>query len=118
MYVAAICGSPSETAEPLRIAIVASGGRVLSMGYVSERCAEIDFEFLHTQVLEMYGLLIGAGILLSEEAHNQLTALCQCTRYVQPNTQGAPVRLSLTLYPTEGGQDFLASGPRELRAAA
>ena len=118
LFLAATCGSPKALSEPLRTAIAASGGRVLAMGDVSERCAEIDFEFARMQVLEIYGLLVGAGIRLSEEAHNQLTALCRCTRYVHPSTQGAPVRLSLTLYPTDGGEDFLANVPQELEAVA
>lgn len=41
---------------------------------------EMSFEFTRALSLEIYGVLIAAGLELSGEAHISMTELCQCTK--------------------------------------
>ncbi len=100
---------PGELLEDLSLAIFACGGWVLSRGGISERCADIDFEFPRLQAVEIYCLLVAAGVELSVEAHQGLTALCQCTRQARMDKQSAAARINLTLYVRQGSESFLDS---------
>lgn len=110
--------TPAVLLGGLRGAITACGGWVLTHGAVSDRCADIDFEFPRTHAVEIYGLLVGSGVELSLEAHQQLTELCQCTRYVGETERQSSARIHLSLYEAAGGDAFLGSSGEGMREAA
>lgn len=78
-------------------AIMACGGYVLSRRFDPGETAAIEFEFVRAICVEMYSILIAAGLELSAESHLALASLCQCTRETIEATAGDPVRVELTL---------------------
>jgi hypothetical protein len=95
-------------------AIMACGGDVLARRFDAGGAAAIEFEFVRAICVEMYSILIAAGLELSAESHMTLASLCQCTRETLESTAGDPVRAQLfiqTAPPTpkfEGGSARLA----------
>ena len=81
--------------------ISASGGWVVEVRSQGRRSAvgipicEIDFEFVRSACLEIYCLLIGAGLELSGDSHRQLTELCTCTGHHQEESAFRVVRVQL-----------------------
>lgn len=127
MLVAVTAELPTQLLDQLNPAIVACGGWVLRHGAVSEGCADIDFEFPRDAAIEMYSLLVGAGMALSAEAHQQLAGLCQCTRHLEQigkrdaevsGFEATTARITLSLYVRDQGEGFLANIPAELTEAA
>jgi hypothetical protein len=80
-------------------AIMACGGDVLSRGFDTSGTAAIEFEFVRAICVEMYSILIAAGLELSAESHLTLASLCQCTRETLESTAGDPVRAQLVIHP-------------------
>ncbi|HEY0785099.1 MAG TPA: hypothetical protein VGD62_04460 [Acidobacteriaceae bacterium] len=89
---------PERVLRFLAGAVSACGGWVLSRTIQGEECAEIDFEFPRANCVEMYSILVAAGMALSQEAHLQLTGLCQCTMYLLETRAQEIVRLQLTVF--------------------
>ncbi len=118
MMVATTSATPATLLGGLGSAVIACGGWVLTRGAVSDRCADIDFEFPRTHAIEIYALLVGSGVELSLEAHQALTELCQCTRYVGEAERQSSARIHLSLYEAEGGEAFLGSSGEGMREAA
>ena len=118
MMVATTPANPAGVLGGLSGAITACGGWVLTRGVVSEHCADIDFEFPRTHAVEIYALLVGSGVELSLEAHQGLTELCQCTRYVGEAERQSSARIHLSLYEAAGGEAFLGSSGEGMREAA
>ena len=107
MLIATSDCTPKHVLDQLSGAVLACGGWVLHMGAVSERCADIDFEFPRAYCAEIYGLLVGIGMELSQEAHAQITALCHCTQHMDEETQSMAARINLTVYARAGSEEFL-----------
>lgn len=82
-------------------AIMACGGDVLSRRFDTGGAAAIDFEFIRAICVEMYSILIAAGLDLSMESHLTLASLCQCTRETLETTAGDLVRAHLVIHPTK-----------------
>jgi hypothetical protein len=78
--------------------VAACGGWVLSQNRNGHACSEIDFEFPRAKCVEVYSVLVAAGVTLSPEAHVQLTELCQCTKYLIDTRAFHIVRLHLTIF--------------------
>ena len=74
---------PSRAVKALTGAILACGGWVLSRSTSETGLIEILFEFERHVCLEIYSILIAAGLELNQGAHIRFTELCQCTRMVQ-----------------------------------
>lgn len=95
-------------------AIMACGGDVLSRRFDAGGAATIEFEFVRAICVEMYSVLIAAGLELSAESHLALASLCQCTRETLESTAGDPVRAQVFIHPApptpkfEGGSARLA----------
>ena len=89
--------------EPERIvravtgAILGCGGWVLSRSASDEGLIDILFEFERQSCLEMYSILIAAGVELSQSAHIRFTELCQCTRLVRKDTTDEIVSVDLEI---------------------
>jgi len=71
---------PDRLVRTLTGAILGCGGWVLSRGANDAGTVNLLFEFERQSCVEMYSILIAAGLDLSQSAHIRLTELCQCTR--------------------------------------
>jgi hypothetical protein len=71
---------PSRIVLALTGAILGSGGWVLSRGSDDSGIITMLFEFERQCCVDMYTVLIAAGLELSQLAHLRFTELCQCTR--------------------------------------
>lgn len=94
----ALCADDApRTVRFLTGAVLACGGNVLSRRFDPGDTAAIEFEFVRATCVEMYSLLIAAGLELTAQSHWTLSALCQCTRETLENTASDPVRVELTI---------------------
>jgi hypothetical protein len=73
-------GEPGQMVKTLTGAILACGGWVLSRSASDCGLIDILFEFERQSCLEIYSILIAAGLELSQSAHIRFTELCQCIR--------------------------------------
>lgn len=70
---------PSRLIRTLTGAIIGCGGWVLSRGASDNGTINVLFEFERQACIDIYSVLIAAGIELSQNGHVRLTELCQCT---------------------------------------
>ena len=71
---------PSQLVRIVTGAILGCGGWVLTRSTTDSGRVTILFEFERQACVEIYTLLIAAGIELSRSGHLRMTELCQCTR--------------------------------------
>jgi hypothetical protein len=71
---------PGRLVKSLTGAILRCGGWVLSRSATDTGLIDVLFEFERHSCLEIYSVLIAAGLELSQVAHLRFTELCQCTR--------------------------------------
>ena len=81
---------PSQLVHSLTGAILGCGGWVLSRGASETGRINMLFEFERRSCVDIYTLLIAAGLELSRSGHIRFTELCQCTRS-QPSDCGAEI---------------------------
>jgi len=74
------CEEPSRLVQTLTGAIMGCGGWVLSRGANDSGTVNLLFEFERQICVDIYSVLIGAGLDLSQGGHIRFTELCQCTR--------------------------------------
>jgi hypothetical protein len=86
---------PSRAVKSLTGAILGCGGWVLSRSASDTGLIEILFEFERHSCLEIYSILIAAGLELSQGAHIRFTELCQCTRMIQIECRDEIVSIDL-----------------------
>ncbi len=75
---------PSRLVRTLTGAILGCGGWVLSRGASDSGVVSMFFEFERQACLDIYSVLIAAGLELNQTGHIRFTELCQCTRCRQP----------------------------------
>jgi hypothetical protein len=94
---------PARLVQSLTGAILASGGWVLSRGANDSGTVTMLFEFERQACVEIYSLLIAAGLELSQNGHIRFTELCQCTRSQQMDcgAEIASVDLEIQTFPVE-----------------
>ncbi len=94
---------PSRLVQNLTGAILGCGGWVLSRGANDTGTVSMLFEFERQACVEIYSLLIAAGLELSQSGHIRFTELCQCTRSQQKEcgTEIASVDLEIQTFPVE-----------------
>jgi hypothetical protein len=98
MSLTALCSDDApRTVRFLTGAVLACGGNVLARRFEPGETAAIEFEFVRATCVEMYSILIAAGLELSAEAHLTMASLCQCTRETLEATAGDPVRVLLSI---------------------
>ena len=92
---------PSRLVQTLTGAIMGCGGWVLSRGANDTGVISMLFEFERQACVEMYSLLIAAGLDLSQSGHIRFTELCQCTRNNHPECgkEIASVDLEIQTFP-------------------
>ncbi len=71
---------PEHLVQMLTGAILGCGGWVLSRGANETGTVSLLFEFERSACVEIYTMLIAAGLELSQNGHIRFTELCQCTR--------------------------------------
>ena len=94
---------PSRLVQTLTGAILACGGWVLSRGANAGGTVSMLFEFERQACVEIYSVLIAAGLELSQSGHIRFTELCQCTRSQQRDcgTEIASLDLEIQTFPVE-----------------
>lgn len=94
---------PSRLVQTLTGAILASGGWVLSRGANDSGTVNMLFEFERQACVEIYSLLIAAGLELNQNGHIRFTELCQCTRSHQSDcgAEIASIDLEIQTFPVE-----------------
>ena len=61
-------------------AILGCGGWVLSRGANDSGVVNMLFEFERQACLDIYSVLVAAGLEINQSGHIRFTELCQCTR--------------------------------------
>jgi hypothetical protein len=98
LNLAALCSDDAaRTVRFLTGAVMACGGYVLSRRFDAEQTAAIEFEFIRATCVEMYSVLIAAGLELTAQSHVVMSTLCQCTRETLEMTASDPVRVELVI---------------------
>lgn len=87
----------ARTVRFLTGAVMACGGCVLSRRFDPGETAVMEFEFVRATCVEMYSVMIAAGLDLSGDSHQAMATLCQCTREMLEVTASDPVRAELTV---------------------
>lgn len=98
---------PSRLVQTLTGAILGCEGWVLSRGSNNEGMVNMLFEFERKSCVNIYCVLIAAGLELSHNSHLRLTELCQCTRnqYADCGTEIASIDLEIQTFPIDNTYD-------------
>ena len=104
---------PSRLVQSLSGAIFACGGWVLSRGANDTGTVNMLFEFERQSCIDIYSVLIAAGVELSQYGHIRFTELCQCTRSRQRECgdEIASIDLEVQTFPPEIVNVTQSSGP-------
>jgi len=98
LNLSALCSEDAaRTVRFLTGAVMACGGCVLSRRFDAEQAAAIEFEFIRATCVEMYSVLIAAGLELTAQSHLVMATLCQCTRETLEMTASDPVHVELVI---------------------
>jgi hypothetical protein len=94
---------PSRLVQTLTGAILGCGGWVLSRGANDTGLINMLFEFERQDCVDVYSVLVAAGLELSKNGHIRFTELCQCTRNNESSCgeEIASVDLEIQTYPAE-----------------
>jgi hypothetical protein len=94
---------PSRLVQSLTGAILGCGGWVLSRGADDVGTVNMLFEFERSACVDIYSILVAAGLELSQSGHIRFTELCQCTRSQPPDrgTEIASIDLEVQTFPEE-----------------
>jgi hypothetical protein len=94
---------PSRLVQTLTGAILGCGGWVLSRGASDTGTVNMLFEFERQACVDIYSVMIAAGLELSQSGHIRFTELCQCTRSHQQEcgTEIASVDLEIQTFPID-----------------
>jgi hypothetical protein len=104
---------PSRLVQILTGAILGCGGWILSRGASDTGMVNLLFEFERQTCVDIYSILIAAGLELSQSAHVRFTELCQCTR-MGPERCGegiASIDLEIQTFASERPTDAYAPRP-------
>ncbi|MFZ0394916.1 MAG: hypothetical protein WCF17_20715 [Terracidiphilus sp.] len=104
--------------EPARLvctltgAILACGGWVLSRGASDAGTVNMLFEFERQACVDIYSVLIAAGVELSQSGHIRFTELCQCTRNQRRDCGSEIASVDLEIQTFTAGRAFPAPPPQ------
>jgi len=103
---------PSRLVCTLTGAILGCGGWVLSRGASDTGTINMLFEFERQACVDIYSVLVAAGVELSQSGHIRFTELCQCTcnRRRDCGSEIASVDLEIQTFST--GRSFPVSQPQ------
>jgi hypothetical protein len=99
---------PSRLVQALTGAILGCGGWILSRGANDTGTVSMLFEFERQACVDIYSVMIAAGLELSQSGHIRFTELCQCTRnnLQDCGSEIASIDLEIQTFP----MDMLQSG--------
>ena len=94
---------PGHLVHTLTGAILGCGGWVLSRGANDLGTISMLFEFERQYCVDIYSVLIAAGLELSQSGHIRFTELCQCTRSnkLDCGADIASIDLEIQTFPVE-----------------
>ena len=94
---------PGQLVKTLTGAILGCGGWVLSRGANDTGTVTMLFEFERQACVDIYSVLIAAGLELSQNGHIRFTELCQCTRnhHQDCGAEIASIDLEIQTFPVE-----------------
>jgi len=94
---------PSRLVQTLTGAILGCGGWVLSRGANDTGMVNMLFEFERHTCVDIYSIMIAAGLELSQNGHIRFTELCQCTRSHQQDcgAEIASIDLEIQTFPPD-----------------
>ena len=103
---------PSRLVQTLTGAILGCGGWVLCRGANDTGAINMLFEFERQACVDIYSVLIAAGVELSQNGHVRFTELCQCTRSQQRDCGGeiASIDLEIQTFPAGMAQERRTAG--------
>lgn len=78
---------------------------MLSRGASDTGIVSLLFEFERQACLDIYSVLVGAGLELSQNGHSQMTELYQCTRMSGVNRRDEIVSIDLEIYSVQMGTE-------------
>jgi hypothetical protein len=102
---------PARLVQTLTGAILGCGGWILSRGANDTGTVSMLFEFERQACVDIYSVLIAAGLELSQNGHIRFTELCQCTRnhHQDCSTEIASIDLEIQTFPVEMAHSAFAS---------
>jgi hypothetical protein len=94
---------PARLVQSLTGAILGCGGWVLSRGANDAGTVNMLFEFERQACMDIYSVLVGVGLELSQNGHINFTELCRCTqsRVRECGRDLASVDLEIQTFPVE-----------------
>jgi len=104
---------PERLVRFLTGALLACGGWVLTRTTQGQEAAELDFEFARAACVDVYSVLIAAGLELSRDSHLQMVDLCHCTKNLIESRAFDIARADLVVYRTgsESQRDDFGAAP-------
>lgn len=104
---------PERLVRYLTGALLACGGWVLTRTTQGREAAELDFEFARAACVDIYSVLVAAGLELSRDSHLQMADLCHCTKNLIESRAFDIARADLVVYRTasDGQRDDFAVAP-------
>jgi hypothetical protein len=98
---------PGHLLRTVTGAILGCGGWVLSRASNDTGAVNLLFEFERRSCLDIYSVLVAAGVELSQSGHIRFTELCQCThlRPVNCGDEIASIDLEIQTFPMEASND-------------
>lgn len=105
--------APAHLVKSLTGAILASGGWVLSRSATETGILSLHFEFERRDCIDIYSVLVAAGIELSYNGHRRFTELCQCTRSGSSDRASAiaSVELEIHTFGQDAAEEMLYASP-------
>jgi hypothetical protein len=73
------------------------GAEILSCSFDPDGAAELEAEFPRMACVDIYCMLVAAGLDLDRDSHLRLTAFCQCTREQLADMHWEQARIIITL---------------------
>ena len=104
---------PGRLIQTLTGAILGCGGWVLSRGANDTGTVNMLFEFERQNCVDIYSVLIAAGLELSQSGHIRFTELCHCTRnhHRDCGAEIASIDLEIQTFPIESVSGMENSHP-------
>ena len=109
--------APEKTVCFLTGAIAACGGQMLSRRFHSDGSAGLECEFPRAICVEMYGVLLAAGLHLSRSSHLKMAELCRCTHALPRDFERQVVMLEVEVLKSTAEDESLRQ-PLEWRQIA
>jgi hypothetical protein len=94
---------PARLVKTLTGAILGCGGWVLNRGASDAGRVDMLFEFERQACVDIYSVLIAAGVELGQSGHTLFTEFCQCTRSHPQDcgTEIASIELEIQTLPAD-----------------